>query len=160
MKTNTIYVLLFVALCSLNNLWADSSLKANFEIGDPGITSINAMTFGPEGILFIGDSKSAQIVAIDLSKHPKADNSNVKIDLLDKVIADMLGTSIDQLQITDMAVNPENNNIYLSVHHGSGTPILLMVENNTLKPLDLSNISHSKTILTDPVAKDAKDKRL
>ncbi len=154
--TFTITLILFLlAIVGYSN----SSLKANFTTGNPKIMSINSMTFGPEGILFIGDSKSAQIVAVDLSSHPKVDNSKVKIDLLDKLIADMLGSTIDQIQITDMVVNPENNNIYLSVHHGSGTALLFRVDNNALKPVSLDNISHSKTTLLDPIAKDAKDKR-
>ncbi|WP_106791355.1 hypothetical protein [Aquimarina sp. Aq78] len=159
MKTLITFVLLLILSFLENPILANSSLKANFKTGDPGITSINSMTFGPEGILFIGDSKSAQIVAIDLSTHPKVDNSTVKINFLDILIADMLGTPIDQIQITDMVVNPENNNIYLSVHHSSGNALLFRVENNKLKKVSLDNISHSKTSLIDPVHKEAKDKR-
>ncbi len=159
MKTLITFILLLILSFSVSIVKADSSLKANFVTGDPGVTSINSMAFGPEGILFIGDSKSAQIVAIDLSKHPKVDNSKVSIDQLDKLIADMLGTTIDQVQITDMVVNPENNNIYISVHHSSGTPVLLRVENNNLKQISLAAISHSKTTLTDAIAIEAKDKR-
>ncbi len=154
----SLLILLILSLTSVS-IHADSSLKTNFKTGDPAIASINSMAFGPEGILFIGDSKSAQIVAIDLSTHPEVDNSKVNIEFLDKLIADMLGTDTDQVQITDMAVNPENNNIYISVHHSSGTPVLLRVENDKLKQISLTDVSHSKTAISDPVAKDAKDKR-
>ncbi|WP_282079088.1 hypothetical protein [Aquimarina algiphila] len=159
MKTLVTFIITLILFFLTITGNANSSLKANFTTGNPEIKSINSMTFGPKGILFIGDSKSAQIVAIDVSSHPKVDNSKVKIDLLDQLIADMLGTTTDQIQITDMAVNPENNNIYLSVHHGSGTAILFKVDNNKLKPVSLDNISHSKTSLLDPIAMDAKDKR-
>ncbi len=158
MKTLVTLVFLLILSFFVSSAMADSSLKVNFTTGNPGITSINSMTFGPEGILFIGDSKSAQIVAIDLSTHAKVKVSRVTINKLDKLIADMLGTTTDQVQITDMAVNPENNNIYLSVHHSSGTPVLLKVENETLKQVSLDNISHSKTSLIDPVNKGVKDK--
>ncbi|MDY8135873.1 hypothetical protein [Aquimarina sp. 2201CG5-10] len=159
MKTFLIYILLSSFLLSTGTMVANSSLKTNFKTGDPAITSINSMTFGPEGILFLGDSKSAQIVAIDLSQHPKVDNSKVKVDRLDIVIADMLGTKTDQIQITDMIVNPENQNIYLSVMHSSGKAILFRVENNTLKQVPLNNVSFSKTTLMDPVSEEAKDRR-
>ncbi|MCK8520196.1 hypothetical protein M0D21_01385 [Aquimarina sp. D1M17] len=138
---------------------SDAALKVDFVTGNPEITSINAMTFGPESILFIGDSKSAQIVAVDLSAHTKVDNSKVKIDQLDKTIADMLGTQIDQIQITDMVVNQENNNIYISVTHSSGTPILFRVENNALKQISLDDVSFSKISLVDPISKESKDRR-
>ncbi|MDH7445542.1 hypothetical protein [Aquimarina sp. 2201CG14-23] len=159
MKTLITFLISLILSFSVSKIQADSSLKINFETGNPEITSINNMTFGPEGILFIGDSKSAQIVAIDVSKHSKNDNSKVRIDLLDKLIADMLGATIDQVQITDMAVNPENNNIYLSVHHSSGTPILFMVENKKLKQIFLDNVSYSKISLLDPVTEEAQDRR-
>ena len=128
-------------------------------IGDPGISSINAMAFGPEGILFIGDSESAEVIAIDLSMHPAADNSKVNIKDLDGHIADLFGTSNDQVQITDMAVNPANQNIYLSVKHSSGKSLLLRVDGDKLVQIPLNEISYTKIQLPDAIAKDAKDRR-
>ena len=91
----------------------DSELKKNFVTGDPAISSISALTFGPEGILFIGDSDAAQIVAVDLSSHEAVDNSKVTLENVDGMIADLLGASKEDVQVTDMAVNPENNNCLL-----------------------------------------------
>ena len=157
----TLLVIIISLLLSITSIFANetSPLKTGFTAGNPEVTSINAMTFGPEGILFIGDSKSAQVVAIDLSAHAKTDNSKVRIDKLDQQIADMLGAAIDQVQITDMVVNPENNNIYISVMHGSGNPLLLRVENNALKAVALDNVSFTKSEITDPVSNEAKDRR-
>ncbi|WP_298316490.1 hypothetical protein [uncultured Aquimarina sp.] len=159
MKTLITFIISLTLSFFVNNVQANSSLKTDFKTGNPGITSIHKMTFGPEGILFIGDSNAAQIVAIDLSEHPKLDNSKVKLDQLDKLIADMMGTTIDQIQITDMVVNPENDNIYLSINHSSGVPILLRVEDNILKQVPLDNVSYSKKTLLNPVTEEAKDRR-
>jgi len=137
----------------------DSELKKNFVTGDPAISSISALTFGPEGILFIGDSDAAQIVAVDLSSHEAVDNAEVALENVDGMIADLLGASKEDVQVTDMAVNPENNNIYLSVMHGSGTPILFRVAGTSLKQVPLTSVSHNKTALVDAVAEDATDKR-
>ncbi|MFD0862012.1 hypothetical protein ACFQ1M_07320 [Sungkyunkwania multivorans] len=134
-------------------------LKANFVTGNPEINAINSMTFGPEGILFIGDSRSAQVIAIDLSKQPKSDHSELRIDKLDHILADMIGTPIDELQISDMAVDPSNNNIYVGVNHSSGKALLFRVADNKLKQIPLEKVSFSKMALEDPVAKDAKDRR-
>ena len=159
MKTLITFIISLILSFFVSTVQANSSLKANFKNGDPGITSIHKMTFGPEGILFIGDSNAAQIIAIDLSTHPQVDNSKVKLDQLDKLISDMMGTTIDQIQISDMAVNPENNNIYLSINHSSGVPILLRVENNLLKQVPLDNVSYSKMALENAVSEEAKDRR-
>ena len=152
--------LIFVLLTLMTHAFCNTvDLKADFTVGNPDITSINAMTFGPQGILFIGDSKSAEIIAIDLSDHAAIDNSKVGIKNLDGLIADMLGGDADQVQVTDLAVNPENNNIYISVHHSSGKALLLQVVDNTLKQVSLNKISHSKTAVMEVVAEDAKDRR-
>jgi len=144
---------------SLAIAFGNSPLKDNFTTGNPEVKAINAMTFGPEGILFIGDSKSAQLVALDLSGHEKADHSELRIDRLDELLAEMLGTKVDEIQITDLAVNPENNNIYLGVHHSSGTPLLFRVNGKALEPVSLETISYSKTLLENPVAETAEDRR-
>lgn len=134
-------------------------LKMDFVVGDPGISSINALAFGPQDILFIGDSKAAQIVALDLSGHSEVDNSKVNIENVDGVIAQQLGASKDQIQITDMVVNPANNNIYLSVMHSSGKALLYMVHEEGLVPIVLDNAKYTKTSLTDAIEIDAKDRR-
>lgn len=150
----------FLISCATTFLIAkDSPLKADFVVGDPGIQSINAMAFGPEGILFIGDSKAAGIAAVDLSAHAKVDNTKVKINDLDGLVAKMLGSSKDGVQITDMVVNPENGNIYLSAHHSSGKAILFRVNGESLEQVSLTSLSHSKTKLVDAIAADAKDRR-
>lgn len=152
--------LIFVLLAFATQTFCNTvDLKADFVVGNPEITSINAMTFGPQGILFIGDSKSAKIIAVDLSGHAATDNSKVGIKNLDGQIAEMLGSDADQVQVTDMAVNPENKNIYISVHHSSGKALLLQVVDNALKQIPLDKISHSKTAVVAVVAEDAKDRR-
>lgn len=159
MKKNLAFLTFLLLAFATQTFCNTVDLKANFIVGNPEIHSINAMTFGPQGILFIGDSKSAKIIAVDLSDHAATDNSKVGIKNLDGLIAEMLGSDADQIQVTDMAVNPENKNIYLSVHHSSGKAMLLQVVDNTLKQIPLEKISHSKTMVVDAVAEDAKDKR-
>ncbi|MBW1296493.1 hypothetical protein [Aquimarina litoralis] len=159
MKTLITFIISLIFSFFINKTYANSFLKADFKMGNPEISSIHKMTFGPEGILFIGDSDAAQIIAIDLSEHPKLDNSKLKLDNIDKLVADMMGTTIDQVQITDMVVNPMNDNVYLSINHSSGIPILLRVEDNVLKQVPLDNVSYSKSSLVNPIGKDAKDRR-
>ena len=61
MKTTFTSLLLLAAVLTYAN---NEDLKKNFVLENPNIQSINAITFGPEGILFIGDSKSA-CIALD-----------------------------------------------------------------------------------------------
>jgi hypothetical protein len=61
--------------------------------GTPTIQSINALVFGPDGILFIGDSKSASVFAVDTKDRTAADKGKaVDLKNIDQKIAAVLGT--------------------------------------------------------------------
>lgn len=88
-------------------LVAKSDLKKGFVQGDPGIKSVNALAFGPEGILFIGDSKNAMVYAIDTKDTRKMKAvENTSIRKVDETIAAKLGTEPSKIHFQDMAVNP------------------------------------------------------
>lgn len=159
LKTMITQILLFISLFLTPDNLNNSELKSSFKIGDPGITSISAMAFGPENILFIGDSHSADVKAIDLSNHSPSEGESLSITNLDGLIGEILGADVDQVQITDLAVNPANRNVYISVIHSSGTPVLMRVKGASLEVVPLNNVSHSKIALANAVAVDAKDRR-
>src|SRR3954447_1810331 len=77
-----------------------------FKQGNPEIKSITQITFGPEGILFAADSKSAAVIAIETGDNKAAAAGSIKIENINQKVAALLGTSADQIQISDMAVNP------------------------------------------------------
>ncbi len=139
-------------------LWSNN-FTDDFVTGDPGIESVHAMAFGPESILFVGDSEAAQVVAIDLSDQKKAVNDGMIIKDLEQELSNLLGTTSDQFQIIDMAVDPINQNVYLAVNHSSGKSLLFLVNNNTLEPVSIDVVSYSKTELQNAIAVDAKDGR-
>ena len=149
---------LMIGFCT-STLLATTSLTDGFITGNPEINSINAMTFGPEGILFIGDSQGAQIIAIDMSTAEKAVNEKVRIPDIEAILGELLGSDSDQLQIIDMVVNPSNQNIYIGAQHSSGKSLLFLVNNNTLEMVPLQSVSYTKTDVSDAVASEAKDRR-
>lgn len=150
--------LLFFSLLTASFLWS-SDLTDDFVIGDPGIQSMHALAFGPESILFIGDSDAAQVVAIDLSTQAKASNEKMAIDDLEGQLSTLLGTTSDQFQVIDMAVDPANENVYIAVNHSSGKSLLFLVNNNTLEAVSIDHVSHSKTALNNAVSVEAEDRR-
>src|SRR4051812_8649954 len=91
------------------------------EKGTPEIKSISALSFGPDGVLFIGDSKSATVFAVD-TKDTKKSNQSAPIEMknIDQQIAAALGTEAGNITITDMVVNPVSKKVYLSVQHSDG----------------------------------------
>lgn len=162
MKT-IFYTLSLIVVTALTLLVATpekETLTESFIVGDPGISSINSLSFGPEGILFIGDSNNASIYAIDTEdKTTKAKSDRIAIADFDKKVASSLGTTVDNIRITDMAVNPISKSVYFSVHTKNGTPVLLKLVNGKLENVSLDKLSYSKTVLNNAIAKDAKDRR-
>ena len=128
--------------------------------GTPDIQSMHSLTFGPEGILFIGDSKSASVFALDTKvKSIAREVEDINIEKVDAQISAVLGTTTDNITIQDMAICPTSKKVYLAVHHVDGTPVLMTFSSGELQVVDLSNVSYSKMDLQDAVAIDAKDRR-
>jgi len=66
----------------------------------------------------------------------------------------MLGTTADQIQINDVAVNPVSKKTYVSVSRGLGptaAPVILRIDGaGKLEALSLDNVKHSSVALPNP----------
>ena len=156
----TLCAVVLLTLSSTDFKEPESNLTEGFITGNPEIGSINQMSFGPEGILFLGDSKNAAIYALDTNdKISTTEVPEISMDGFDKKIASSLGTTIDNIKISDMAVNPVSKNVYFAVHVGDGTPVLLKLKGEGFDHVSLKEVSYSKMALADPIAADAKDHR-
>lgn len=122
-----------------------------FKKGNPEIKSITQITFGPEGILFAADSKSAAVIAIETGDNKPAPAGSIKIENINQKVAALLGTSADQIQISDMAVNPVSHKPYLAVLRGRGpeaVPVVVRVDAaNQLEVVALDKVNFSKAVL-------------
>jgi hypothetical protein len=145
-------------------LLASANRKANnpygFENGTPGIQSISALSFGPEGVLFIGDSKSASIFAIDTKDNVAVEKAPaVELKNVDQKIAAVLGTDAKNITIQDLVVNPVSKKVYCAVQNSDGSPVLLTIEGEKIQHVSLKNIPNSSISLNNVPAEDAKDQR-
>lgn len=157
----TIFSLLITTFLLSSLLHAnDVDWKAGFTMGDPEIKSINSISFGPDNILFIGDAESAQVVAVDLTDKISKEGGDLKmIKDVDGHLAKMLGSTKDQISITDMAVNESSQDVFLAVRHGSGENMLFKVVGEAFEMVKLDLVSHSKMAIAEPVSAEAKDRR-
>ena len=131
-----------------------------FENGTPAIQSISALAFGPDGVLFIGDSKSASVFAIDTKDKIVVDKATaVEMKNVDQKIAALLGTEAKNITIQDIAVNPISKKIYCAVQNADGTTVLLTIEGDKVLPVSLKNIPYSTISITNAPTEDAKDQR-
>ncbi|MEO1052515.1 MAG: hypothetical protein AAFX87_17920 [Bacteroidota bacterium] len=134
-------------------------LTKDFVKGKVSIQSFSVITFGPEGILFIGDARSGSVVALDLNDRTekKVDKPFQLADVEGK-LASMLGTDADGVIIHDMAVNPISKHVYLAVSKADANElgfwrlpndiadanILIRIDaEGKMQEVALDNVSHS-----------------
>ena len=127
--------------------------------GTPSFKTMGPLSFGPDGILFIGDSKSATVTAVATGDtSPAGDTKPLKVVGINGQIAGLLGATADQIIIDDLAVNPLSRNAYLAVSRGRGpeaVPVLIRVK--TDGEIDLVSLEKVKfAVATLPDAPEDK----
>ncbi len=128
--------------------------------GNPDIKSINVLAFGPTGMIFIGDSKSASVFAVDTKDAVPVEKAEpVDVKNIDQKIAAFLGTEAKNIVIQDIKVNPVSRKIYFAVQSTDGTPVLLCLDKGNFTAVNLKNVLYSSVPLNNVPAEDAKDNR-
>ncbi|MBM3783581.1 MAG: hypothetical protein FJW30_04430 [Acidobacteria bacterium] len=128
------------------------------------LKSAGVLAFGPPGILFVGDTAAASLIAIDTGdRAAKKSNGAFELKAVNEKIAAVLGTSADQIQIADVVVNPVSQNVYLSVSRGKGASAVALIlktdASGKITELGLDNVKHARVSLPDAPAAEAKDRR-
>jgi len=104
-----------VALLALASLVAAEGVFKKTENGTPKVQSIDAIAFGPDGALLIGDSKGGQVVAVDTKDTKARPWKAAAIENVNEKIAAKLGTKAANIEITTMAVNRASGTAYIVV---------------------------------------------
>jgi hypothetical protein len=134
-----------------------TNLAGSLKAGKLQLKSAGALAFGPDGVLFVGDSLGGSVAAIDTNDHtaPKG-AASINVDGLDAKIAAMVGVPADQIVVNDMKVNPLSKNAYLSVSRGKGPdaqPLIVKVDTTgAVSSLSLDNVKFAQVSLVDAPA--------
>jgi hypothetical protein len=128
--------------------------------GTPELKSAGALAFGPNGLLFIGDTKGGSIFAIETGDTtPPPSKATLKVEAINEKIAGLLGTTAKSILIQDVAVNPASGKAYLSVARGNGPdakPAILCVDGSgSVELVSLDNVNFAKASLPNLPAADA-----
>src|SRR3954451_13728172 len=129
--------------------WA-AEPSASLKKGTPDLKSAGPLAFGPDGILFVGDTRGATLFAIDTAdRTPAAEKAEINIKDLGAKVASLLGTDPKQVMINDLAVNPASGRAYLAVSRGRGpdaAPVILRTAGDgKLEELSLEGVRFAKT---------------
>lgn len=135
-----LFVAALVATFSTSLVGAD--LTEGMKVGAASLSSAGPIAFAPNGILLAADPKSATIVAVATGDTSPNKSASYSIEKLDQKIASVLGTSVDEIRIVDIATNPASHSVYASVARGKGpdaAPVLLQVKpSGELAEVDLT----------------------
>lgn len=139
-------VILLVASTSFAAPWG-------LQTGTPELKSAGPLAFGPDGVLFVGDTKAATVFAI-ATGDTEGNPSEVELDVpgIHRKIADLLGQDAEGVTINDLAVNPQSGNAYLSIAYGEQKkPAVVQVRpNGEISKVALKDINFSKVVLPNP----------
>ena len=156
-------------LAVLFSLTAVSAFGAPLDLqglmsGKVTLKSAGKLAFGPDGVLFVGDSVDGKVVALDTGDRVAVKSAPV-LDIrgINHKIAAALGTTQDRILIDDVIVNPISKKIYISASRGRGpdaVPVILRMDSTgKLTELSLDKINYSVAVLPNPIAADAKTER-
>jgi hypothetical protein len=130
-----------------------ADLTASLTKGTPELKSAGPLAFGPEGILFVGDTQAATIFAIATEDTTAMKTfEKFKVEGVNEKVANLLGFDAKQLQIAGMATNPISGNIYLSVSRkaADAKPAIIRVDpKGKLSELSLKDVKFSKASLSN-----------
>ena len=137
-------------------------LKAGLERGTPDLKSAGALAFGPEGLLFVGDSAGAAVFAIDLGAAADASAGPIEAEAINETIAGLLGVEAQEILINDLAVDPASGMAYLSVARGRGPdaePAIARVDTSgAVAILELDDVPFARAALPDPPDPNAEER--
>lgn len=143
------------AVASVTIIWASQGAaevdRWGLTQGTVELQSAGAMTFGPDGILFVGDTKAGAIHAIQTSDaEVREPATEIQIKGLSAKLADLLNSPEPSIKIHDLAVNPLSGTVYLSISAGAkAEPAIVKVgQDGTLSKLSL-NAPHARAVLSD-----------
>jgi hypothetical protein len=154
MRSKLLAVAAMLALAVVGKAAEDGLAK-----GTPEMKSATALAFGPKGLLFVGDSQSATIFAIDTGDAKPAGDRAVNVEKIDGKIAAALGVSEKEVRINDVKVNPASGAIYLAVTRGTGAgapAIVKVTHDGSIEPIALKEVLFSKVAIVNP-GKSARD---
>lgn len=159
------HVLLALAamLAASTAVAADSDLTSSLKPGTPDIKSAGPLAFGPDGVLFVGDTQGAAIFAIDTGDRAGGrEKAPINVEGIAQKVAARLGTDVRNVMINDLAVNPASGKAYLSVSRGRGpeaTPVLLRVgADGAIEEVSMENVRFARADVPNPPAPGAQER--
>jgi hypothetical protein len=118
----------------------------------PQLESIGPLAFGPNGVLYAGDSIGGKIYALELGAQANGGaQGTANVENINQKIAAMLGTDAAQVAVTDLAVDQRTHNSFISIMRGQGPaakPALVRVDGaGKITPIAMDTVQYTSVDL-------------
>jgi hypothetical protein len=129
---------------ALTTLSAQAQTLKDPVTGNPGVKSIEAISFAPDGVLLIGDGKGNQVVAVDTGDTKEIKWTKTEIAKIQDELAGRLGAAGKDVQILKLAVNPASHTAYFAVRLLTAKKDLLLTidGNGKVNEFALDNVKY------------------
>lgn len=117
--------------------------------GKVALKSADVLTFGPENILFVGDTKGAVVHAIATTPIDAdgRQNGGVNVKNLSTILSDMLS---GPTSVNDLTVNPATGELFLACStDGKAALVQVSADGREMKQLELGNAVSASVALVD-----------
>ena len=147
-----------------------ATADAPFTTGDPGIRALTVLTFGENGVLFVGDSRIGAVFALDTGDtEPLPVPERFGLQDVEGKIAALLGTTPDEIMIHDVAANPASQAVYFAVSRGrtdwksrwnlprdlaDASILLRLTPDGEIAEFPLTDVAFARMDLPNPVSED------
>jgi len=121
-----------------------AAIAAQADQGNPKLKSIEAIRFGPNGLLLIGGG--AEVVTVETGDTKEATWAKTEIPNVDQVLAGKLGLTAKDIEIRRIAVNPASRKVYVAVRSlkGNQYAILTIDGSGKVDEFSLENVKYNK----------------
>jgi hypothetical protein len=139
-----------LSLACLALLGLATSLQA--EQGNPNIKNIEAIAFGPKGLLLIGGG--ARVVAVETGDSTPTKWTKTEIADIDQVLAGKLGLTPKDIEIRKLSVNPASGKAYVALQSlKTNASVILTIDGaGNVAEFPLDDVKYNSYALAAPKA--------
>jgi hypothetical protein len=118
----------------------------NAVTGNPNVKSIYVVSFGPDGLLLIGDGSGSQLVAVETGDTTSKPWTVSPIEGIDGKLAGRIGAPAKGIEILHLAVNPASGTAYFAVRRQDDKKFVILTVDGTGKigEFALDDVKHVK----------------
>ena len=137
----------------------ENSNESSFTLKDISLPGATVLAFGPDNVLFIGDSKGAMVHAVSTEAEEVKDPVPFNLVDFDRILAKELDIDTRDLIVNDMKIHPVSQEAYLAIKkgHAPSDPSMVAIVSpmsGAVRFLDVKNSNSSKIAINNPAASD------